>query len=1302
MPTLSRTAPASDLNMTSLKNKIILSMLVALLAGMWSLSWYLSSVLKSETVQLLGAQQLNTTTVLADEIDHQLAGRLNDLETMARTITPGTLRNTAAAQKALDAHPVLLSRFNGGVFTTDLNGVATASLPLALGRNGVSYLDRDYVKRALLEGQPNVGEPMVGRMLRTPTIGMAVPIRNPQGAVIGVLAGIIDLSVPSFLNRIGQSKFGSTGGFLLISPQSRRVITATYKNRVLEQLPDAGVNPSIDRYLDGYQGWSVIVSAQGIEMLAAAKRLPTTGWIAASSLPTQEAFAAVRIMQWHLLLGSTLLSLGVGGMVWWILRRHLSPLGSAVQAIHNMARNRQPLQRLPVERQDEVGKLIHGFNHLIEAVEARETTLTENDQTLRNILETTLDGFWRTSVTGALLDVNAVYCQQSGYSRAELLQLSVKDLDIHENTGVDLARIQRLMTEGHDQFESLHRRKDGSVWHVEISTIFHPHQEGEFIAFLRDISGRKQTAKALEDKEQRLSAILEGMADTIIITDPQGNFLSVNQTAVTLLGYTREEFAGKKFGDLVRPVELSRAESQFAHLLATRHLRTEFSLVHKSGESIPVELNATVLPDGSVLGACRDITKRRQNEERLQLAASVFTHAREGIMITAPNGTILDVNDTFTHITGYSRDEVLGQNPRILNSGRQDKAFYAALWSTIKSKGQWSGEVWNRRKNGELFMELQSITSVKDTQGTTQNYVALFTDITIARENQHKLEHLARFDALTSLPNRVLLGDRLHQAMALAQRRGKSLAVAYLDVDNFKAINDRHDHDTGDQLLMAVADKLKHVLRDGDTLARLGGDEFAVVLVDMDDIGSTGPLLERLLAAAAQPLQVGAELLQVSISLGVTFYPQADEVDGEQLLRQADQAMYQAKQSGKGRYHVFDQEQDRALRGHHEGLDHIRQALAHNEFVLFYQPKVNMRKGEVIGAEALIRWQHPTQGLLPPGAFLPIIENDPLSIALGEWVIETALTQIETWRAAGVAIPISVNVGASQLQQPQFFQRLRDMLARHPKVKPGNLELELLETSALGDLASMSKLIEDCRDIGVAFALDDFGTGYSSLTYLKRLPVALLKIDQGFVRDMLDDPDDLAILEGVIGLSQAFRRDVIAEGVETVEHGEMLLRMGCDKAQGYGIARPMPAHALPAWKETWQADPSWSRAPRSEPADLPLLVALVELRAWARAMENYLAGERDHPPHLDHHTGPFGQWLNGHGLTHYGQQADYQALVPLHHRLHAAATQLYALKTQNLGEQTTDGMEELNRTVAALLQHLRALIQSTGTPNAAR
>jgi diguanylate cyclase (GGDEF)-like protein len=439
------------------------------------------------------------------------------------------------------------------------------------------------------------------------------------------------------------------------------------------------------------------------------------------------------------------------------------------------------------------------------------------------------------------------------------------------------------------------------------------------------------------------------------------------------------------------------------------------------------------------------------------------------------------------------------------------------------------------------------------------------------KEHEQQLEHIAHFDALTNLPNRVLLADRLKQAILQTERRKYQLAVIYLDLDGFKTVNDTHGHDTGDDLLIIISQRMKEALREGDTLARIGGDEFVAVLVDLEQTADCELVLNRLLDAASSPAIINEVELHVSASIGVTFYPQ-DYVDADQLMRHADQAMYIAKQSGKNCYHLFDIEHDSSIKIQHELLERIRSAHQHNEFVLYFQPKVNMRTGEVIGAEALIRWQHPERGLLPPSEFLPFIENHEIAIQIGEWVIDSALTQISTWQAADLNISVSVNIGARQLQQHDFVTKLLNLLSKYPEINPANLELEILETSALENLNDVSHVIRTCREIGVQFALDDFGTGYSSLTYLRHLPVTMLKIDQTFVRDMLDDPDDLTIVKSVIGLAAAFQRQVIAEGVETLAHGAVLQSIGCELAQGYGIARPMPAIDIPAWVVDWTSN----------------------------------------------------------------------------------------------------------------------------------
>jgi diguanylate cyclase (GGDEF)-like protein len=471
---------------------------------------------------------------------------------------------------------------------------------------------------------------------------------------------------------------------------------------------------------------------------------------------------------------------------------------------------------------------------------------------------------------------------------------------------------------------------------------------------------------------------------------------------------------------------------------------------------------------------------------------------------------------------------------------------------------------------------MKTISAVRNTQGITTHYVALGNDITPIKEHQNQLERIAHYDILTNLPNRVLLSDRLSQAMLQCSRHEQSLAVVFLDLDGFKAINDTHGHDVGDELLIILSARMQEALREGDSLARIGGDEFVAVLAGLAKVEDCEPVLERLLLATSERVIIDNIVVNVSASIGVTLYPQ-DNVDADLLLRHADQAMYVAKELGKNRYHLFDTAQDDAVKVQRESLEAIRIALDNHQFVLYYQPKVNMRTGSVVGVEALIRWQHPERGLLNPIEFLPVIENSPMSIELGEWVIDRALTQISQWQAMGIKLHVStsVNIAAVQLQQPDFTDKLTTLLAAHPDVEPRYLELEVLETSALDDIHDVSTIMHDCIALGVKFALDDFGTGYSSLTYLRRLPASLIKIDQTFVRDMLNDADDLAIVEGVIALAKSFKRDVIAEGVETIEHGTALLQLGCELAQGYGIAKPMPASDIPAWITDWKPDESW-------------------------------------------------------------------------------------------------------------------------------
>ena len=496
------------------------------------------------------------------------------------------------------------------------------------------------------------------------------------------------------------------------------------------------------------------------------------------------------------------------------------------------------------------------------------------------------------------------------------------------------------------------------------------------------------------------------------------------------------------------------------------------------------------------------------------------------------------------------------------------------MWHSLADHGYWQGEIWNRRKDGEVYVEMLTITAVRNDIGGVDHYVGIFSDVTALKEQHRRLEHMAHYDALTQLPNRTLLADRLQLGLAQADRLRNLLAICFLDLDEFKPVNDRLGHEAGDKLLVEVAQRLKHWVRAGDTVARLGGDEFVLLLVGLDSVQEVDRTLERIISALAEPYLLKDERITISASVGVTIYP-LDEADPDLLLRHADQAMYAAKQAGRNRYHLFDLEHDRRVCAHRERLADIRQAYVDHQFALYYQPKVNLRSNRVVGAEALIRWIHPEHGIIMPDAFLPITEGNEMGITLGDWVIDTALEQIDIWRQQGLILPVSVNVTGNQLQAADFVAKLTAALARHRSLPRFSLQIELLETATLDDFDHVHHLIEQCMALGVSFALDDFGTGYSSLTYFKRLPVRTLKIDRSFVCDMLTESEDRAIVEGVISFTRAFHREVVAEGVETAAHGALLLQMGCEIAQGYGIARPMPASEVANWVAAFRPDPTW-------------------------------------------------------------------------------------------------------------------------------
>ncbi|MFZ2162550.1 MAG: EAL domain-containing protein [Sideroxyarcus sp.] len=692
---------------------------------------------------------------------------------------------------------------------------------------------------------------------------------------------------------------------------------------------------------------------------------------------------------------------------------------------------------------------------------------------------------------------------------------------------------------------------------------------------------RRIAEQELREREEIYSTLVNQAADAIVLIDGDTlAFAEFNAVANEGLGYTREEFAKLTLTDLqavktheqVHQLVKQHLEKGGSNLLEVAHLRKDGSVRHTQVSSRSVKIRGK----GYLLAIWSDITERKTAEEQIKLAASVFHDAREGILITDAAGTIININRAFAEITGFQLDEVCGKTPRVLKSGRHEREFYTKLWQQLLQTEHWSGELWNRRKNGEEYPEQLSISAVKNADGRTTHYVGIFTDITEHKQQQEQIERLAYYDALTRLPNRVLLADRMQQALSRADRLNRIVAVCYLDLDGFKPINDRYGHKAGDGVLVEISRRLQDFIRSEDTVARLGGDEFVLLLTDLCNEDGSEPILTRLLEIVTKPCELhnGARV-NVSASIGVTFYP-TDHNDPDVLLRHADQAMYQAKQLGRNRMHHFDPKYDLQTKKLRELKNRVHAGLEQGDFMLYWQPKVDLTHGHVVGAEALLRWKQADDSIILPGAYLPQLENDDLIVEIGDYVIREALATLSRWRELGLDLSASINVAARQMLSPDFMDKLRAELDGKTHLA-SRLELEILETVALEDLDKVKRLINECRALGVSTALDDFGTGYSSMTYFRRLPVDTVKIDQSFVRDMLDNADDLAIVQGILGLTRAFAKTSVAEGVELIEQLAVLQGMGCHIAQGYAIGYPMPEREFLRWLEDYKPDTTWAQ-----------------------------------------------------------------------------------------------------------------------------
>lgn len=727
------------------------------------------------------------------------------------------------------------------------------------------------------------------------------------------------------------------------------------------------------------------------------------------------------------------------------------------------------------------------------------------------------------------------------------------------------------------------RKRDGTpIWvHALGRTVDTP--EGlTWIWAYEDITRRHQAEEALRQSyselEQRVAErtaevsrqlhfmeqLIEAIPGSVFYKDRQGRYLGFNQRYIDFIGKPRSELIGATVYDIAPKDLADRYRAADEELFDNPGVQVyETQVQPASGERRDVLFHKATFadPDGSVgglIGVMFDITERKRLEVRMQQAATVFDSSVEGIIITAPDGSIIAVNRAFTEITGYTEQEVLGRNPRLLQSDRQDGTFYRDMWVTIGRDGRWQGELWNKRKDGSLLPEWLTISAVKDAAGEVMHYVGVFTDITEIKRANALLDHQAHHDYLTGLPNRLLLEDRLRGAVLRAQREQTKVAILFVDVDRFKNINDSLGHHVGDRVLCEMAQRFLALTRESDTVARMGGDEFLIIMEGIHDSGMASRVADKILNdLRVNPITLEHEFF-VSTSIGISLYPQ-DGIDSTTLIKHADVAMYRAKERGRNTFEFFSDDLTKFSLDRFQMEIDLRRAIARDELVVYLQPQFSLKTGELLGAEALVRWRHPRQGLVAPEQFIPLAEESGLIIALGEWVHHAACRDWAAWTVAGLNPGVlSINVSGIEFRRGQILDTVRGAL-NATGLSPALLELEITEGVVMSQTDSSIQALHDLRAMGISLAIDDFGTGYSSLAYLKRLPLNKLKVDQSFVCGLPGDAKDCAIVGAVIALARGLQLRVIAEGVETATQREFLIGAGCDEMQGYLSGNPMPA-----------------------------------------------------------------------------------------------------------------------------------------------
>lgn len=896
-----------------------------------------------------------------------------------------------------------------------------------------------------------------------------------------------------------------------------------------------------------------------------------------------EAFAPLTRLRKPMLLALVLFTGFAIFLAWYFSRRIVRPITQLTTTALNIAAGRHEVCTVS-SGSDEVATLATAFNAMTaqlaraqagleERVQERTESLLTSEARWKFALEGAGDGVWDWNLETGQITFSQRYFEMLGYPEGADWN-SLEDWKSHvapEEMQHAMTALEAYLDGNSPAYATEYRMRcnDGSwKWILARGKVVARAEDGRprrMIGTHADITERKQILAALQESETRYRSIFENAYTCMASTDANRCLVDFNEAFRSLLGYEAKTLRGMNIEDLTHPDDREQEQAYFAEIHAGQrhHYRIEKRYRSCTGQNLWVDVSVAVIRDsqGQVqhfVAVVYDITQRRTAEDKLNLMAQVFTSSGEGIVITDAENAIVAVNDAFTRLTGYSAADVLGQNPRILSAGRTSQETYQEMWQALNTRGIWEGELWDRRKTGESYPKWTSISAVRNPEGRLTHYIGSFTDISARKASEEKILHLAHHDALTQLPNRLHLQQHLLQNITFAKRNAKRLAVMLIDLDHFKAINDTLGHQVGDLLLVEVARRLVTTVRESDFVARLGGDEFVVSITEIDSPDDAALVADKIAQVISAPYRIAGEELRTSPSIGICLYPD-DAQEISDLLKNADVAMYHAKSRGRGNYQFFREEMNVMAARRMAMEAELRAALENRQFVLHYQPQLDLRSGSLTGVEALVRWQHPLRGMVSPLEFIPVAEEIGLIGALGDWILCEACRQLKAWQAEGLGhIRMSVNLSASQFQDAKLPERIRTILDQQG-LNPEMLDLEVTESMSMQSPADAIAIMKALTEHGMSLSIDDFGTGYSSLAYLKLFPIRTLKIDRSFVMGIETDPNDAEICDVTVLLAHKLGLEVVAEGVETEAQQKFLLSIGCEKIQGYLISKPLPA-----------------------------------------------------------------------------------------------------------------------------------------------